>query len=65
MREPSAARALVGVYTREEPRPLPLWFPAAYLNNTAQSGPAGEHWVGVFLEEPQHAEYFDSYGTAP
>ena len=53
MREPSVAKALVGVYTREEPWPLPLRFPAAYLINTAQSGTAGEHWVGVFLEESQ------------
>ena len=65
MREPSADRALFGVYTREEPWPLPLRFPAAYLINTAQSGTAGEHWVGVFLEDSQHTEYFDSYGTAP
>ena len=24
-----------------------------------------EHWAGVFLEDSQHAEYFDSYSTAP
>ena len=65
MREPSAAKALVGVYTREEHWPLPLRFPAAYLINTAHSGTAGEHWVGVFLEDSRHAEYFDSYGRAP
>ena len=65
MKEPSAAKALVGVYTREEPWPLPLQFPAAYLINTAHSRTAEEHWVGVFLEDSRHAEYFDSYGTAP
>ena len=65
MREPSVARALVGVYTREEPWPLPIRFLAAYLINMARGGTAGEHWVSVFLEDSQHAEYFDSYGTAP
>ena len=57
--------ALVGVYTWEEPWSLPLRFPAAYLIITAHSGTAGEHWVGDFLEDSRHAEYFDSYGTAP
>ena len=65
MREALAAKALVGVYTWQEPWPLPLRFPAAYLINMAHSGTAGEHWVGVFLENSWHAEYFDSYGTAP
>ena len=60
MREPSATKALVGVYTQEEPWPLPLWFPAAYLINTAHSGIAGEHWVGVFKEDSRHTESFDS-----
>ena len=55
----------IGVFTREEPWPLPHRFPAAYLINTAHSGIAGEHWVGVFLEDSRHTEYFDSYGTAP
>ena len=64
-REPSAVRVLVGVYTRDEHWSLPEWFPAAYLINSARSGAAGEHWVGVFLEDFQHAEYFDSYGTTP
>ena len=63
-REPSAARALVGVYTRDEHWPLPAQFPAAYSINTACGGAAGEHWVAVFLEDSRHAEYFDSYSTA-
>ena len=57
-REPSAARVLVGVYTRDE-----HWFPTAYRINTARGQAAGEHWVGVFLEHSQHAECFDSYST--
>ena len=57
-REPSAARVLVGVYTRDE-----HWFPTAYRINTACGQAAGEHWVGVFLEHSQHAECFDSYST--
>ena len=43
-REPSAARVLVGVYTRDE-----HWFPTAYRINTAHGQAAGEHWVGVSL----------------
>lgn len=63
-RDPKAARALVGVYTRGERWPSPRHFPAAYLVNTARGGP-GEHWVAVFLEDSKRAEYFCSYGTAP
>ena len=44
---------------------LPAWFPAAYLINTAHGGDAGEHWLGVFLKDSQHAEYFNSFGIAP
>ena len=63
MREPSAAKALVGVYTWEEPWPQHLQLLAAYLINTANSGTAWEQWVGVLLEDLRHAEYFDSCGT--
>ena len=35
----------------------------AYLINTARCGAAGVHWVGVFLEDSQHAKYFNLYGT--
>ena len=56
-------RVLVSVYTREEHWPLPAWFPAAYLIDTTHNGAAGEHWVGVFLEDSRHAKYFDSYST--
>ena len=65
MREPSAAKALVGVYTREERWHFPLRFQAAYMINTAHRGTAGEHWSGVLLEDSRDPEYFDSYGTAP
>ena len=44
---------------------LPAWFKAAYLINTAHGGDAGEHWLGVFLKDSQHAEYFNSFGIAP
>ena len=63
-RKPFAARALVSVYTRDEHWPLPVWFPTAYLINMACGGAAGEHWVGVFLEDSRHAKYFDPYSTA-
>ena len=56
---------LAGDLVREEPWRFPLRFPAAYLINTAHSGTAGEHCVGVFLEDSRHAEYFYFYGTAP
>ena len=56
-------RVLVSVYIREEHWPLLAWFPAAYLNNMTHNGAAGEHWVGVFLEDSRHAKYFDSYNT--
>ena len=63
--EPSADSALVGIiYTRVKHWLLPAQFPDAYLINMACGWAAGEHWVGVFLEDSWHAEYFDSYSTA-
>ena len=44
---------------------LPAWFPAAYLINTARGGDAGEHLLGVFLKDSQHAQYFNSFGITP
>ena len=63
--DPYAARTLVGVYTVDEAWPMARRFPASYLINTGTQDGPGEHWVAVFLEDPEHGEYFDSYGTAP
>ena len=65
LNDPYASRTLVGVYTVDEPWPLPRQFPASYVINTATQNGPGEHWVAVFLEDSDHGEYFDSYGTAP
>ena len=60
--EPSAAKALVHIYTRDGHWHLPAGFLAAYLINMTHGEAAGKHWVDVFHEEYQHVEYFDSYG---
>ena len=64
-REPLVARALVGIYTRDEHWPLPARLPAAFLINTAPGGDTGGNWAGVFLKDFWHAEFFNSYGTVP
>lgn len=63
--DPYATRTLVGVYALDEAWPMPRQFPAAYLVNTSTEDGPGEHWVAVFLEDADHGEYFDLYGTVP
>lgn len=65
LNDPYASRTFIGVYTLHETWRLPQRFPAAYLINTGTQNGPGEHWVAVFLEDTNHGEYFDSYGTAP
>lgn len=39
--------------------------PAAVIINTDPSNKPGEHWVAVYFNENNEAEYFDSFGLPP
>ena len=55
-----------GVYPRDL---LPLRHiserPIAMILNTDNSSKPGEHWVALFIEDNNQAEYFDSFGFKP
>jgi hypothetical protein len=56
--------AFRGVYMSDQ---LPLWSPCRSLHvcNTDPSSEPGQHWVIIYLESAERAEYFDSVGCPP
>ena len=39
--------------------------PIGFIINTDNSNMPGEHWVALFIDEQNNAEYFDSFGRQP
>ena len=39
--------------------------PLAFIINTARVGEPGEHWIALFINQNNIAEYFDSFGFEP
>lgn len=39
--------------------------PAIFIVNSDPSYRSGQHWLAIFLDDLNNAEYFDSYGTQP
>ncbi len=53
-----------GVYARNQ-MPIIIKRPSAIIVNTHPDSLPGEHWVTIFLNEDNTADYFDSYGLPP
>jgi len=39
--------------------------PISFIINTDPSNKPGEHWVALYINEDNKAEYFDSFGRSP
>lgn len=62
---PDTKRVFRGVYSYDNIPDKVHKYPSAYICNTDPSSQPGEHWVAIYFESPQQAEYFDSFGIRP
>ena len=54
-------KSFMGCFPSDKIPPI-CSFPATMIINTADSSSAGEHWVGLYMEE-KLCLYFDSFGV--
>lgn len=55
-----------GVYSSDQlPKVRVDRLPCAVVANTDPITKPGKHWVAFYIDEHNHAEYFDSYGLKP
>jgi len=56
----------VGTFPRDRLPQSPIKIrPFSLIMNTDISSKTGEHWVSIFVDSQNRAEYFDSFGRAP
>jgi len=59
-------KCFLGTFARDQlPTSLPKFRPLAIIMNTDPINLPGQHWVSIFVDETNCAEYFDSYGLPP
>ena len=63
-RDRHSRRFFIGVFSRDR-LPLRINYPCCFILNTHKSNQPGEHWLAVFVDDQQKAEFFDSYGNPP
>ena len=63
--DPAIASCFVGVLALDQLGARVDSYPAAYIINTDKSTAPGEHWVALYFESEDVADYFDSYGLHP
>lgn len=58
------AKSFLGVYPSDKlPATIPT--PCSMIINTKPSGHDGEHWVAIYFNKENYADYFCSYGIEP
>lgn len=68
LRDPQAKRVFRGVFPRDtlpRKRGIESKRRSVYIINTDHSGGPGEHWVALWFDGNNRAEYFDSFGLPP
>ena len=40
-------------------------YPFCLIANTDKCGNPGQHWVAIYVQSPEHGEFFDSLGRPP
>lgn len=58
-------KIFIGVYANDNLPSKVLQKPCAIIINTDPAHKRGEHWVAVYFDVLNNAEYFDSYGFEP
>lgn len=54
----------LGVFSRDE-LPFIYKYPCCFILNTDPSNKPGEHWLAIYYDENQNAEFFDPAGYDP
>ena len=55
-----------GVYARDQLQYVSVRnYPMAFVINSDPIKKSGEHWIGVYLTNPELCLYFDSFGLSP
>ena len=58
-------KEFLNVFARDElPSSIPK-LPACFIFNTKNRSNPGQHWLAVYIDKNNHAEFFDSYGYSP
>lgn len=63
--DPAVCRVFRGVYALDEEINPPFTYPSCYIFNTDKGSGPGEHWLALYVEDEERADYFDSFGTHP
>ena len=55
----------MGVYSADTLPHMIQYYPSCYVVNTDESTDAGEHWVCIYFNSNQDAEFFCSFANSP
>nr|DAC81382.1 TPA_asm: adenain [Parasteatoda house spider adintovirus] len=61
----STHRIFIGVYPSDRIPKRITRFPSAFVVNTDPHYKSGTHWMAFYVNSPNSAEFFDSYGHSP
>lgn len=61
----SEIKCFRGTFPRDMLPKKPLNKPCALIMNSDKASEPGQHWIALFLNKDNTAEYFDSFGISP